>query len=92
MIGSGGGGTGSRQQNQRARLSSGGLGSAQTSIGSGESRAGIARQAAGSLSSVVAEADGLRITADPATNSVIIIGSRRDYESIKTVIEELDIR
>jgi general secretion pathway protein D len=41
---------------------------------------------------VVAETDDLRITADPATNSVIIIGSRRDYEEIKDVIDELDIR
>jgi general secretion pathway protein D len=94
IIGSGGGGgRAGRQQNQRARLSSGGLGSTQTGIGSGQTRAGLSRQAAsGALSSVVAEADGLRITADPATNSVIIVGSRRDYESIKTVIDELDIR
>ncbi len=94
IIGSGGGGGRvGGQQNQRARLSSGGLGSTQTGIGSGQTRAGLSRQAAsGALSSVVAEADGLRITADPATNSVIIVGSRRDYESIKTVIDELDIR
>jgi len=94
IIGSGGGGgRAGGQQNQRNRLSSGGLGSTQSGIGSGESRSGISRQAsAGALSSVVAEAEGLRITADPATNSVIIVGSRRDYESIKTVIDELDIR
>jgi len=93
IVGSGGGGRArGGQQNQRARISSGGLGAAQSSIGTGETRAGISRQAAGSLSSVVAESDGLRITADPATNSVIIVGSRRDYEAIKTVIEELDIR
>lgn len=94
IIGSGGGGgRAGGQQNQRTRLSSGGLGSTQTGIGSGQTRAGLSRQAAsGALSSVVAEADGLRITADPATNSVIIVGSRRDYESIKTVIDELDIR
>jgi len=94
IIGSGGGGGRvGGQQNQRTRLSSGGLGSTQTGIGSGQTRAGLSRQAAsGALSSVVAEADGLRITADHATNSVIIVGSRRDYESIKTVIDELDIR
>ena len=93
IIGSGGGGRVGGQQNQRQRLSSGGLGSTQTGIGSGDARSGISRQSgSGALSSVVAEAEGLRITADPATNSVIIVGSRRDYESIKTVIEELDIR
>ncbi|MGH7800273.1 MAG: type II secretion system secretin GspD [Thermodesulfobacteriota bacterium] len=46
----------------------------------------------GGFSAVVAEAEGVRITADPATNSVIIVGSRRDYETIKRVIDELDIR
>lgn len=46
----------------------------------------------GGLSTVVAEAEGLRITADPATNSVIIVGSRRDYEIIKGVIDKLDVR
>ena len=46
----------------------------------------------GGISTVVAEAGGVRITADPATNSVIIVGSRRDYETIKRVIDELDIR
>src|SRR3972149_6666234 len=46
----------------------------------------------GGVSAVVAEAEGVRITADPATNSLIIIGSRRDYETIKRVIDELDIR
>ncbi|MCI0455078.1 MAG: hypothetical protein L0Y68_08800 [Candidatus Dadabacteria bacterium] len=46
----------------------------------------------GVFSSVVAEAEGVRITADPATNSVIIIGSRKDYETIKRVIDDLDIR
>jgi general secretion pathway protein D len=46
----------------------------------------------GGFAAVVAEAEGVRVTADPATNSVIIIGSRRDYETIKRVIDELDIR
>jgi general secretion pathway protein D len=44
----------------------------------------------GGISAVAAE--GIRITADPATNSIIIVGSRRDYETIKKVIDELDIR
>jgi general secretion pathway protein D len=41
---------------------------------------------------VVAEAEGIRVTADPATNSIIIIGSRKDYETLKRVIDELDVR
>jgi general secretion pathway protein D len=46
----------------------------------------------GGFSTGVAEAEGVRITADPPTNSVIVIGSRKDYETIKRVIDELDIR
>src|SRR3989304_4431182 len=53
----------------------------------------IQRQPDGAgVSTVIAQAEGVRITADPATNSVVIIGSRRDYETIKRVIDELDIR
>jgi general secretion pathway protein D len=43
-------------------------------------------------SNVVAETDTLRITADRSTNSVIFIGSKRDYETVKQVIQELDVR
>jgi len=32
------------------------------------------------------------ITADKATNSLIIVGSRGDYETVKAVIQQLDIR
>ena len=42
--------------------------------------------------SAVAETDSLRITSDPSTNSIIFIGSRRDYETVKQVIQELDVR
>ncbi len=34
---------------------------------------------------------GVKITADPATNSLIIISSLQDYETLKEVIEKLDI-
>ena len=44
------------------------------------------------LSAIVAEAEGIRVTADAATNSVIIVSSRKDFESIKKIIDELDIR
>jgi general secretion pathway protein D len=39
-----------------------------------------------------AEADGIRITADPSTNALIINASPQDYETIKEVIEKLDVR
>lgn len=96
IIGSGTGGRATSVQAQRTRATgtSGGLSGVSTNLGGfGDGRTGISRQTgSASIGTVVAETDGLRITADPATNSVIIVGSRRDYESIKTVIEELDIR
>jgi general secretion pathway protein D len=36
--------------------------------------------------------EGLRITADPATNSIILIGPRKAFELVSKVIEDLDIR
>ncbi|MCZ6639123.1 MAG: type II secretion system secretin GspD [Candidatus Dadabacteria bacterium] len=63
-----------------------------STFGQGQTRRTISRQGTGRTASIVAETDNVRVTADPATNSVIIIGSRRDYEEIKDVIDELDIR
>ncbi len=100
LFGGGGGGGGFTGNLQRAQRTSGfGTGSAfgsttgGSTFGQGQTRQTIERQnIGGRAASVVAEADGLRITADPATNSVIVIGSRRDYEEIKDLIDELDIR
>ncbi len=36
--------------------------------------------------------ENLTITADPATNSLIIIGSRTDYEKIKKLLKNLDVK
>jgi general secretion pathway protein D len=53
----------------------------------------ITREPVGeAITPTVAEAEGIRITADPATNSVIIVSSRKDFETLKSVIEELDVR
>jgi len=75
----------------------GGGGLAGTSAGGGLSSFGGSfvdniASSGGGLSTVVAETEGLRITADPATNSVIVVGSRKDYEIIKDVIKKLDVR
>ncbi|MEW6144961.1 MAG: type II secretion system secretin GspD [Thermodesulfobacteriota bacterium] len=68
------------------------LGTSST-IGTGSSTARQAiERGTSSGSTVVAETDELRVTSDPSTNSIIFIGSRRDYETIKEVIEELDVR
>ncbi len=37
-------------------------------------------------------AGGVKITADPSTNSLIIVASPQDYQTIKKVIQRLDIR
>jgi general secretion pathway protein D len=60
--------------------------------GLGQSAGQIQRenQGVGGTSGIAAE--GVKITADPATNSIVIVGSRRDYETIKKVVDELDIR
>ncbi|MFB3148045.1 MAG: type II secretion system secretin GspD, partial [Thermodesulfobacteriota bacterium] len=95
--GSGGGGFVGAQRAQRTSgFESGtGFGTGRTggsTFGQGQTRRTISRQGTGRTASIVAETDNVRVTADPATNSVIIIGSRRDYEEIKDVIDELDIR
>lgn len=96
-----GGGAGARgvgiaqRQQSRGSTLGGALAGGQaggTGTGSALSRQAIQRGATSGLSSVVAETEDIRITADPATNSVIVIGSRRDYETIKDVIDQLDIR
>jgi len=94
--GSGGGGfSGGTERAQRTSGLGSGTGSATggSTFGSGQTRQTISRQSqTGRTSTIVAETDDVRVTADPATNSVIIIGSRREYEEIKDVIDELDIR
>ncbi len=71
----------------------GGFGQQGISGGLGQSGGQIQRENAGGGSGVSAiVAGGLRVTADPATNSVIVVGSRRDYEAVKKVIDQLDIR
>ena len=96
LFGGGGGGLGTVQRAQRTSGFGSGSGfgtGGGSSFGQGQTRQTISRQSqTGRTASIVAEANGLRITADPATNSVIIIGSRRDYEEIRDVIDELDIR
>ncbi len=96
----GGGGTTSTGRNQRQRSRTTGSGSTVTgasgssNLGGLGSRGSITRSisSSGGISSLVASVEGLRITADPATNSVVLVGSRRDYETVRDVIEELDIR
>lgn len=55
--------------------------------------AGQPRPAGGAQQAAVAEfVGGVKITADQATNSLVIIATPQDYETLKAVIEKLDIR
>ncbi|MGH7885931.1 MAG: type II secretion system secretin GspD, partial [Thermodesulfobacteriota bacterium] len=94
--GSSGGQSISNQNTQQSGTSGLGTGTGalgNEGLGLGQSRQAISRDiGSGGLSAVVASTDGLRITADPATNSIIIVGSRKDFETIKEVIDELDVR
>ncbi len=55
----------------------------------------VARREAGgattSAASVITE-EGLRITSDAATNSVVIVSTRKEFETLRRVIDELDVR
>ncbi len=87
-------GAGRSQRNSSSTFGSDqGLGNSSSSTGSSSalSRQTIERGAANGAVAV-AETDELRVTSDPSTNSIIFIGSRRDYETIKEVIQELDVR
>lgn len=47
---------------------------------------------AGGGSVVISVADGFRITSDPATNSVIVVGSIAQHRMVRRVVEKLDVR
>ena len=63
----------------------GGLGS-----GGGNIKRGGSQQAGGSV--VVSSSDGLKITSDPATNSIIVVGSLTQYRMVKQIVDKLDVR
>ena len=63
----------------------GGLGSQGGSI-----QRGGGRQTGASV--IVSSDDGLKITSDPATNSIIVIGSLTQYRMVKQIVDKLDVR
>jgi len=84
----GGGGVGSNRLGQRQFARGGGAGGFGGRAGFGGGFAGGG--GGGAESGEFAEAVG--ISADPATNSLIIIASPQDFETLKDVIEKLDVR
>ncbi|MDH3525518.1 MAG: type II secretion system secretin GspD, partial [Acidobacteriota bacterium] len=63
--------------------------SGQSPPASGAAGAGQAQQLRAAVTGL---AEGLTITADPATNSLVIQASQEGYATIQTVIEKLDIQ
>lgn len=63
----------------------GGLGSQ-----GGNIQRGGGEQTGGSV--IVSSDDGLKITSDPATNSIIVIGSLTQYKMVKQIVDKLDVR
>ena len=63
----------------------GGLGS-----GGGNIQRGAGQQTDSSV--VVSSSDGLKITSDPATNSIIVVGSLTQYRMVKQIVDKLDVR
>ena len=41
---------------------------------------------------IVSSDDGLKITSDPATNSIIVVGSLTQYRMVKQIVDKLDVR
>lgn len=91
---SGLGGLGSNRGSRGQRGGLGGLGGG--SRGGGSLGGGSFGQGGGGVSSVTGGGNGefageVRITADPSTNALIINASPQDYETLKQVIEKLDV-
>ena len=63
----------------------GGLGSQ-----GGNIKRGGSQQAGSSV--VVSSSDGLKITSDPATNSIIVVGSLTQYRMVTRIVDKLDVR
>ena len=63
--------------------------------GGGGARSGAAGGGAGNVqslrSAVTPLAEGLTVTADPATNALVIQASKEAYETLRLVIEKLDV-
>ena len=68
-----------------------GLLTGQRQTGRGVGAAGKAKGGPALRAAVTALAEGIQLNADPATNSLVIQASKEAYETLKEVIERLDI-
>ncbi len=83
----GGGGAGARTSRTSSQNRSAG-GNAITSAGFGGQGGAAAPSRGGTTADL---GDGVKVTADPPTNSLVIIANAAEYQTIKKVIKKLDI-
>lgn len=85
-----------RTNQSSSRLGEGNLGRSGDTGGlssqGGNIERGGSNKTSGGSSVVVSSADGLKITSDPATNSIIVVGSITQYRMVKQIVDKLDIR
>ena len=83
-----------RTNQPSSRLGEGNVGNRGDVGGLGSQGGNIQRggneQTGGSV--IVSSDDGLKITSDPATNSIIVIGSLTQYKMVKQIVDKLDVR
>jgi len=77
-----------------SRLGEGKVGGSGNVGGLGSQGGNIQRGGSGQTgtSVIVSSDDGLKITSDPATNSIIVIGSLTQYRMVKQIVDKLDVR
>jgi len=98
LLGGGGVGTTTQGVGRRRTTGLGGTTTRETlgqRVSGDQGRQTISRQQAtgGGISTVAVVTDeDIKITADPSTNSVIIVGSRKAYDFIAKIIKDLDVR
>ena len=83
-----------RTSQPSSRLGEGNVGSG-ADVGGLGSQGGSIQRAGGrqtGASVIVSSDDGLKITSDPATNSIIVIGSLTQYRMVKQIVDKLDVR
>ena len=82
-----------RTGDSSAGLSESGIANSANTRGLRSENGGIRRSDASSGGSVaVSLSDGLKITYDSATNSIVLVGSLPQYKMIREIVEKLDIR
>lgn len=76
--------------NRSSMNSQGGLGGSSSGLGGAGGQGGGSNAPQGPMSTQLG--DNINITADPATNSLIIAASKIDYERIRSLLAQIDVK